>query len=751
MKHLNKTYLRGAAFFILMCGALNISGYSQMHFQRIVIDKNCPEDPFGKSIGDIDGDKFTDLVVGGYTGGGIVWYKNPGIPAAHWNKYLIDEGPGFTTDNEAADIDQDGKLDLVVLNTGFIAWYRNDGTPANGKWARTLIEKRELHDIEINDFDGDGDIDIIGRNQSEWGNNGNVLHFYEQKDPTQWIHTTRSCPHGEGLTMVDLDDDGRIDIVTGNKWYKNSGIMQGSTWIEYTMTRSWTHPNVFVGYGDINGDDRVDLVLSPSERVYNQYHISWFEHPSGPEEEWKEHILEDSVQCDYHFIGCGDFDQDGKTDIVTAEMHHGKDPDEVVIYRNNGQGISWTKNILWGGGSHSCRIFDCDNDGDLDFFGANYVGTEVNLWVNQLIKPEPLSLDKWSYILVDSTRDQKEMGLAMADLNNDGFKDIASGKWVYFNPGGDMTGKWKKQTLPVNADLLLQINVDNDENADLIAEDGSGYVYWFEMNDRAGENWYYRKIGNAGKGNHMLSTQGYALTQLESGGKPEIIIVGGEQPEGAIYYFKIPSKPESDEWPRTVVNPAVYPEGVGYADFDHDWDIDLCATSEVNTKISWYENPGDGSGDWNAHFVGYLNGADRFVTGDMDGDGGMDIIATGANGTENGIYWFNTPEDPRTGKWIWHTIINTGKENSMNSLDIADMDQDGDMDLISGTHMGQLNISIWENDGKGHFIEHIVDTGKESHLGSRVADLDGDGDLDIVSIAWIKSQYLHVWRNDAIQ
>jgi hypothetical protein len=87
----------------------------------------------------------------------------------------------------------------------------------------------------------------------------------------------------------------------------------------------------------------------------------------------------------------------------------------------------------------------------------------------------------------------------------------------------------------------------------------------------------------------------------------------------------------------------------------------------------------------------------------------------------------------------------------MNSMDVADIDGDGDMDIVTGTHRGELKITVWENDGRGHFTQHIADTGKESHLGARVTDLDGDGDQDIISIAWDKSKYLHLWRNEAIK
>ena len=57
---------------------------------------------------------------------------------------------------------------------------------------------------------------------------------------------------------------------------------------------------------------------------------------------------------------------------------------------------------------------------------------------------------------------------------------------------------------------------------------------------------------------------------------------------------------------------------------------------------------------------------------------------------------------------------------------------------------------VYENDGAGNFTAHTIDQGIESHLGTQLADMDNDGDLDIVSIAWREPQYLHLWRNDAI-
>ena len=77
----------------------------------------------------------------------------------------------------------------------------------------------------------------------------------------------------------------------------------------------------------------------------------------------------------------------------------------------------------------------------------------VVVWENQLAPKAAAvapagSLDKWTYIEVDSRRASRKFGLAMADLNHDGLGDIASGQYVYLNPGGDLTGPWTRRELP---------------------------------------------------------------------------------------------------------------------------------------------------------------------------------------------------------------------------------------------------------------------------------------------------------------
>ena len=87
---------------------------------------------------------------------------------------------------------------------------------------------------------------------------------------------------------------------------------------------------------------------------------------------------------------------------------------------------------------------------------------------------------------------------------------------------------------------------------------------------------------------------------------------------------------------------------------------------------------------------------------------------------------------------------------STNSLEVADIDLDGDLDFITGEHKGSCKLQIWENDGRANFTEHVIDSLKESSNGAKLIDMDNDGDLDIASTGWYNHQYVHLWENKAI-
>jgi hypothetical protein len=344
----------------------------KLSFEHAVIDANGPEDVWLKAVGDLNGDGRPDLVAGGHGGGGLVWYENP-----TWKKHVIAPEGAFSTDGEVVDVDGDGDNDLVILTAKELLWYENPG------WTPHHIDDVVLHDIEVTDLDGDGRPDVVGRNQGAFGTpKGDVLHIYRQESPLKWVHRTVEIPDGEGLTVADIDQDKRPDVIIGQFWLENPGDILKGVWKLHEYGKQWTYPHAFVATGDINGDGRLDIVLSPSEKAGGVYRVSWFEAPRNPRTgAWREHVVEDNVETVLHFVGVADFDRDGQLDIAAAAMHQGKSP-QIRVYLNGGKGHTWIKNVVAPTSSHSMRIADVDGDGLPDLYGANWQGHVVELWRN---------------------------------------------------------------------------------------------------------------------------------------------------------------------------------------------------------------------------------------------------------------------------------------------------------------------------------------------------------------------------------
>jgi hypothetical protein len=341
---------------------------AQITFERHLIDQNGPGDIWGKGVGDLDGDGRTDFIVAGRSG--LVWYKSP-----QWTRWPIDTAGWFSTDVEAGDIDRDGAVDVVVVHDSGLRWYRNGGTG----WVMHPIGTDGVHDVEIGDFDGDGDLDAVARNQGNFGGSGRTLYLYLQNSPTAWVRSTIAIPDGEGLKAADLDQDGDLDFVVTGNWYENTG----GAFLAHSYTTTYTQASIFIDVADLNGDGRLDIVVTPSELAGQTYRVSWFEAPVDPKGgTFSEHVIEANVEAVHHFVGVGDFDCDGDLDVASAEMTQGADPDEIKIYVNSNRGASWTKQVLGTTGSHSMRVVDADLDGDLDLFGGNWDDTVVEWWEN---------------------------------------------------------------------------------------------------------------------------------------------------------------------------------------------------------------------------------------------------------------------------------------------------------------------------------------------------------------------------------
>jgi len=346
-------------------------------------------------------------------------------------------------------------------------------------------------------------------------------------------------------------------------------------------------------------------------------------------------------------------------------------------------------------------------------------------------------------------------GLDAADVNQDGYQDIVSGRYFYLNPGDNMMGEWKRTDLGFNADGCLFIDVNDNEFADIIAMKYPE-VLWFEAEDLNGTSWRAKEIARLPK-THHVNGQGNTKADIIPGGKPEIILTAAD----GIYCIEITKEPNQPVFTTRKIVDTFSDEGITAADMNGNGLLDIVYSnansmeeSESPTLLMIAWNPGNADQIWDSQVIGMTQHAiDRIKVADFNGNGIKDIVVTEerwpGNKPDASLYIFKGYNKEHTQEWERKTIVT---QYSMNNLDIGDFNLNGHMDFITAEHKGdRLQTQLWLNDGKGNFTMKLVDSGKEMHLGARLFDLDGDGDLEIIGHAWDNEKYLHLWRNDLIE
>lgn len=721
-------------------------------FTQVSVDSHGPNgEPYlgmhTKTTGDLNGDGKPDLVVAGSAIGELlVWYD--GVTAT---RYTISDLGGWSTDAKIGDVDRDGDADVVIS-----CWYRDDqgiewfeNLGAGTEFARHAIGPPRAHDLELVDLDLDGDLDIVTRQQEA---DGNAIELWWQHDPTWWEHQTLQAglPAGEGLATGDIDRDGDADIVVPGTWFENMRQPGSVLWPAHVYTTAWIEPDSIVAVTDINRDHLPDVVLTPAENAGQHYQIAWFEGVADPvnASEWVEHVIDPHVECVMHSLQAADIDKDGDTDVVTAAMHQGADPDEVVVYLNDGiggVGQGWMRQVIGTNGSHNMVAADFDGDGDVDLAGANWEASRsVDLWRNDI--NDRLPLDRWQREVIDSNRPWNAVFIFAGDVDRDGWPDVVTGGWWYRNPAY-ADAAWTRYEIgsPLN-NMAAVYDYDRDGDLDVLgtpwAGSGAAPSFVAAFNDGTG-NFVVRTDLPAGRGDFL---QGVAVAPFSRNGPIETALSWHDGTGQGLQKLTAPAAAAIDGWTWEALSPFDPSEQLSAGDIDRDGRIDLL------TGTVWLANEGGGS------YVECLlcdtsEQPDRNRLADINGDGRLDAVV-GYLGISKPakLAWYAQPAES-CGPWTEHVI---DRPVGPMSLAVGDIDLDGDIDVVVGEHNladpASARVLIYENgDGAGgSWSRHVVFTGDEHHDGTQLVDIDNDGDLDIVSIGWGHGRVL-LYRNGAME
>jgi len=181
------------------------------------------------------------------------------------------------------------------------------------------------------------------------------------------------------------------------------------------------------------------------------------------------------------------------------------------------------------------------------------------------------------------------------------------------------------------------------------------------------------------------------------------------------------------------------------ADIDGDGDMDVVGAAQIANDITWWENTsGDGT-TWSQHLIdGSFARAFTVYAADLDGDGDIDVLG-GAGETQGEVAWWeNTAGDGSA--WTKRTV--DADFDGARSVIAEDIDGDGDLDVVGTAWIAGM-VSWWENTAgdASAWTEHLVVQNFTDAHPVFAADINGDGDMDIVAAARSGSTVAW-WEND---
>lgn len=167
------------------------------------------------------------------------------------------------------------------------------------------------------------------------------------------------------------------------------------------------------------------------------------------------------------------------------------------------------------------------------------------------------------------------------------------------------------------------------------------------------------------------------------------------------------------------------PRKVYVADVDNDGDIDVLTQLSLSGQISVFRNNGLGVFGSQANFSAAATEAE-LITGDINGDGYIDVVTTPFTAGTNVEVRFNNGD----GTFALPTLYPTAT-TTLIGVRLADVNGDGSLDLLTNDGNTSDDMFVRLNNGTGSF--GAATRYSSYNTLSDLADIDGDGDLDMLS------------------
>lgn len=382
----------------------NLTGYSTTPF-NLTFPGGCKTEfaarvnfstggtPYSISIGDLDGDGKSDLAVANYAGNTVSVFRNTSTTGGVSFATKVDFATGSSPKSVSiGDIDGDGKSDLVVTNSGAsnsVSVFRNTSTTGGVSFAAKVDfgTGSSPWSVSVGDLNGDGKPDVAVANRVS--SSVSVLRNTSTSGGVSFAAKVdfSTGPSPYSVSIGNLDGDGKPDLAVANNGdntasvFQNTSTSGGAVSFEARVDFSAGSGPVSISIGDLDGDGKPDLAVANNSGSS----ASVFRNTSSPG------IINAgsfAAKVDFaassapQIVSIGDIDGDGKPDLAVANFTSSS----VSVLRNTSVTgtVSFSAKVDLGsaGQASSVSIGDLDGDGKPEIAATNYNANSVSVFRN---------------------------------------------------------------------------------------------------------------------------------------------------------------------------------------------------------------------------------------------------------------------------------------------------------------------------------------------------------------------------------